>query len=98
MGVPPVGSFLLTVVGSQIEFLDFTRKAERMLVDEVQSINAPTNMRRLDGLQCRRDACKELNMKFGLDVDVVWFEDFITPNFNTMENIEKLNKVIENGN
>ena len=71
-----------------------TRKAERMLVDEIQSINAPTNMRRLDGLQCRRDACRELNSKFGLDVDVVWFEDFFTSNFNTMENIDKLKSVV----
>lgn len=74
------------------------RKAERMLVDEIHSINAPANIRRLDGLQCRREACRELNRKWGLDVDVVWFEDFDTANFNTMENIEKLKGVLQNGN
>lgn len=73
------------------------RKAERMLVDEIHSINAPTTLRKLDGLECRRDACRQLNEKFGLDIDVVWFEDYQTENFRTMESIKELEGILDGG-
>lgn len=103
METPFIGENLQTVlenlwkeVYTFLGIENVVRKTERMLVDEIHSLNAPTGMRRLDGLQCRKDACEELNRKFGLDVDVVWFEDTGNMNFNFMENLEKITGVIDN--
>lgn len=74
---------------------NITKKAERMIEDEVNSSLAPTKLRALDGLETRRDACRKLRERFGIDVDVFWFEDYHTENFNTFESIKKLEEVVD---
>lgn len=67
-----------------------THKTERMLVDEISAANAPVNLRALDGLEARRDACRDLNEYFGMECNVYWFEDVDTENFKTFQSIKGL--------
>ena len=74
-----------------------THKTERMLVDEISAANAPVNLRALDGLEARRDACRELNDVFGMECNVYWFEDVDTENFKTLTNMKELMVATNNG-
>lgn len=74
-----------------------THKTERMLVDEVTAANAPVQLRALDGLEARRDACRDLNDFFGMETNVYWFEDVDTENFKTMENMKRLIQATSQG-
>lgn len=65
------------------------RKSERMIEAEVMNNNDPTDVRALDGLQCRRRAADYLNQVFGLNIKVYWNEDNESDNYNTMHNIQK---------
>lgn len=67
-----------------------THKTERMLVDEISAANAPVNLRALDGLEARRDACRDLNEYFGMECNVYWFEDVDTENFKTFQSLKGL--------
>lgn len=67
-------------------------KAERMVQDEVNKRDEPSDLIALDGLNCRRDACKKLNDRFGqyLDapIDCVWAKDNRSDNYNFTHNLE----------
>ena len=78
-------------------------KGERMIEDEARANTAPTNIMLLDCLQARRDFCRKVNSKFGLNVEVYFNEDLESYNYNYLGNIEqmaqdKLIEGVENGN
>lgn len=75
-----------------IENLD--KKSERMIEAEVTANNEPTDIRALDGLRQRRQACKELKA-LGLDVEVYWAQDNESTNYNILHNIQEYNEVVE---
>ena len=62
------------------------RKSERMIEDEVLANNEPTSLVALDGLNCRREAARKLNERFGLDIRVVWAYDNQTDAYNAAVN------------
>ena len=62
------------------------RKSERMIEDEVLANNEPTSLIALDGLNCRREAARKLNERFGLDIAVVWAYDNQTDAYNAAAN------------
>ena len=63
-------------------------KAERQIRDEVASQLDPTQLAALDPLGCRRTACKQLNDRFGLNIEVVWNEDYQSDNFAALHNVQ----------
>lgn len=63
-------------------------KGERMIEDEARANSAPTNLMLLDCLQARRQACDELNRRFGLNIEVYFNDDWESYNFNYANNIE----------
>lgn len=66
-------------------------KGERQSIQEVQAISEPTEMNALSPLQSRRQACEKLNERFepfiSEPINVVWRQDFISDNYNYMNNI-----------
>ena len=70
-----------------------TYKNERMIEDEVRSQREPSNFVRLDSLNCRREACKKLNDRFGNllehEVNVIWDYDNGSENYNYLHNIKE---------
>jgi hypothetical protein len=82
-----------------IENLSF--KAERMVQDEVNKRDEPSDILSLDGLNCRREACKQLNDRFSeyLDkpIDCVWAKDNESVNFNTVNNLQDLSALDSGG-
>lgn len=62
------------------------RKAERMVEAEVAANDEPTNIRALDGLNCRRRAADYLNKTFGLDIHVYWNYDNESDAYNLWNN------------
>lgn len=78
------------------EFLTFLgidnpglEKQERMTEEEVERIQSQTMFRRMNYLSPRRDAAKVLNERFGLNIEVVWNTDNITPTYNLTHNLQK---------
>lgn len=71
---------------------NLTFKAERMVQDEVNKRDEPSDLIALDGLNCRREACDHLNTMFAnyLDdpIQCVWARDNRSDNYNFMHNIE----------
>lgn len=65
-------------------------KGERMIEDEARANSAATNLMLLDCLQARRDFARRANEKFGLDIQVVFNDDFESYNFNYLNNVESL--------
>lgn len=63
-------------------------KGERMIEDEARANTAPTNIMLLDCLQARRQACDELNRKFGFEIAVYFNDDWESYNFNYLNNVE----------
>ena len=72
---------------------NLTFKAERMVQDEVNKRDEPSDLMALDGLNCRREACEQLNARFGdyleAPITCVWAKDNISQNFNFMANIKE---------
>ena len=72
---------------------NLTFKAERMVQDEVNKRDEPSDLIALDGLNCRREACEQLNNRFGdyleAPITCVWAKDNISQNFNFMSNIKE---------
>lgn len=70
---------------------NLTYKAERMVQDEVDKRDKPTEIIALDGLNCRRDACDEMNSRFGEYLDgemtCVWAQDNISANYNLLTSV-----------
>lgn len=69
------------------------RKSERMVAEEVYAQDEPTTFRALDPLSTRRQAAKELNDRFGLDVSVVWRRDNESENYDIMTSLRKLSDI-----
>lgn len=59
-------------------------KAERVQSAEVEANNGQIEANRLIRLNCRREACKEINRKYGLDVWCDMNKDVSTDNMNTL--------------
>lgn len=72
---------------------NLTFKAERMVQDEVNKRDEPSDLMALDGLNCRREACEQLNNRFGdlleAPATCIWAKDNISQNFNFMANIKE---------
>ena len=95
-GVPFIGQELqivkqnmLAEIYTMLGIDSLTRKAERMIESEVNVQNEPASLFAMDSLNARREACRQLNENFGLDVHVVWREDNESDNYNFANNIEK---------
>lgn len=72
---------------------NLTFKAERMVQDEVNKRDEPSDLMALDGLNCRREACEQLNERFSDYLEApatcIWAKDTISQNFNFMANIKE---------
>lgn len=72
---------------------NLTYKAERMVQDEVNKRDEPSDLMALDGLNCRREACNLLNTYFEkyLDapIECVWAKDNQSDNYNFNHNIKE---------
>lgn len=73
---------------------NLTYKAERMVQDEVNKRDEPSDLIALDGLNCRREACEKLNMRFAqyleAPIDCVWAKDNKSKNYNLEHDEEKM--------
>lgn len=58
------------------------QKRERVQAAEVMSNNGQIEIFRLAALNARRQACEELNEKYGLECSVVWNHDLLSANYN----------------
>lgn len=71
-----------------------TFKTERMIEDEVKSQREPSQMVRLDSLNCRREACDKLNDRFAEylhePIRVVWDYDNASDNYNFKHDLKNL--------
>lgn len=65
-------------------------KGERMIEREAMANTAPTTVMLLDCLQARREFCKKVNAKFGLDVHVYFNDDLESYNYNYVNNVEAM--------
>lgn len=74
-------------------------KGERMIEDEARANTAPTNVMLLDCLNARREFARQCNEKFGLEIEVVFNDDWESYNFNYINNVESQaqDKVILSG-
>lgn len=105
LGVPFIGNELqaaqqtywnqiYTFLG--IESLPF--KMERMIEDEVTSVNEPSSLRALDPLTARREACDKLNARFGKYLDepigVFWRKDWRGDNYDATHDVADMREVI----
>lgn len=95
MAVPFIGEELQTtkaeIWNEVYTFLgidNVSKKTERMIEDEVNSNNEPCNLMALNPLKTRRQACRKLNERFGLDVHVYWAKDNESDNFNFKHNVQ----------
>lgn len=79
---------------------NLTFKAERMVQDEVNKRDEPTDIIKLDGLNCRREACDRLNTLFAAYLDgpisCVSAQDNTSENYNLKHNIKDIAE-IDNG-
>lgn len=79
---------------------NLTFKAERMVQDEVNKRDEPTDIIKLDGLNCRREACDRLNTLFAAYLDgpisCVSAQDNTSENYNLEHNIKDIAE-IDNG-
>ena len=73
--------------------VNLTFKAERMVQDEVNKRDEPSDLMALDGLNCRREACEQLNERFSDYLEApatcIWAKDNISQNFNFMANMKE---------
>ena len=60
------------------------QKAERVQTAEVEANLGQIEASRLIRLNCRREACEQINAKYGLDVWVDFNKDISSKNFNTI--------------
>lgn len=65
-------------------------KGERMIQEEARAMQAPTNIMLLDCLNSRREFCRKVNDKFGLNIEVYFNDDWESYNFNYVNNIEAM--------
>lgn len=69
-------------------------KEERMIEDEVTSINEPSEFAGMGPLECRRVACRKLNDRFGQYLDgpiqCIWNRDNMSDNYNLMHRYDSL--------
>ena len=79
-----------------------TFKAERQIEDEVRTNKAPSEFVKLDYLNCRREAAKKLNDRFGeyLDapIQVISAQDNASENYNYLHNVKDVLEGGDNGN
>lgn len=64
-------------------------KGDRLITSEVNALSQPSELMALDPLNARREAADKLNARFGLNIKVVWNEDFISDNYNYVNNVKQ---------
>lgn len=97
--VPFIGSELNTakrnVWNSVYEFFGIPHlsfeKGERMIEEEAEGNNSPTNIRLLDALEPRRRAAQQLSKLLGSEVNVYYNTDLESRNYNYENSSEKEN-------
>lgn len=76
-------------------------KGERQSIDEVRAIANPTEMNALSPIRARRQACEKLNERFepfiSEPINVVWRQDFISDNYNYMNNVQAFKEDADDG-
>lgn len=65
------------------------RKNERMIEAEIANQNQPSEIRALDPLKTRREACKKLNERFNLNIDVVFNKDLESILYNYVNDLQQ---------
>lgn len=97
LNVPFIGETLQTAQGNiwtQVYTLlgidSLTQKSERMIEDEVTSLQSPSELNRYNPLHARRLAVDKLNERFGLNVRVYWASEWESANYNYTHNIERM--------
>lgn len=72
---------------------NLTYKAERMVQDEVNKRDEPSDLMALDSLNCRREACDKLNERFEryleAPITCVWAKDNLSDNYNFLANMKE---------
>lgn len=64
-------------------------KKERMTENEVKRNSSIIEMKRANYLDPRREAAEELNKRFGLNIEVVWNHDNISPSWRFLNDLEE---------
>lgn len=97
LNVPFIGEELQTAQGNiwtQVYTLlgidSLTQKSERMIEDEVTSLQSPAELNRFNPLLSRRLAVDKLNERFGLDVHVYWASEWESANYNYTHKVERM--------
>lgn len=74
-------------------------KAARQTSDEIKAQQSPATGVRMSYLECRREACNDLNNYFGKylpeEIQCVWNDDFLSDNWRLMNNAKSLLEVGE---
>lgn len=78
-----------------------TFKTERMIEDEVRTNRAPSEMVKLDFINCRREAARKLNERFGNyleeEIRVVWNYDNASDNYDYIHDVKQRMDGEQNG-
>lgn len=97
LNVPFIGEELQTAQGNiwtQVYTLlgidSLTQKSERMIEDEVTSLQSPAELNRYNPLKARREAADKLNERFGLNVHVYWASEWESSNYNYTHTLERM--------
>lgn len=96
LNVPFIGESLQTAQGNiwtqvytMLGIDSLTQKSERMIEDEVTSLQSPSELNRYNPLLARRLAVEKLNERFGLDIRVYWASEWESANYNYTNNLER---------
>ena len=97
LNVPFIGEELQTAQGNiwtQVYTLlgidALTQKSERMIEDEVTSLQSPAEINRYNPLLARRLGLEKLNERFGLDVRVYWASEWESANYDYSHKLERM--------
>ena len=97
LNVPFIGEELQTAQGNiwtQVYTLlgidSLTQKSERMIEDEVTSLQSPAELNRYNPLKARRSAADKLNERFELDIRVYWASEWESANYDYTHKVERM--------
>lgn len=97
LNVPFIGEEIQTAQGNiwtQVYTLlgidSLTQKSERMIEDEVTSLQSPAELNRYNPLKARREAADKLNERFGLNVHVYWASEWESANYDYTHKLERM--------
>lgn len=97
LNVPFIGEELQTAQGNiwtQVYTLlgidALTQKSERMIEDEVTSLQSPAEINRYNPLLARRLGLEKLNERFGLNIRVYWASEWESANYDYSHKLERM--------